>query len=594
MAPPRRESRRAEYQHKSQRHPATARDSRGRGDRSSGNGEKSSKGGSSLLSEELLAKLNAENEKADRSRRETRRPHRITKKPNQRHRGKRRVVSGPALEEGRKRRSSGKQRYSPRASAKGSELDPFTWYDTTDFNVTYTDATVGGLSVMGLASTWDDSKKPNDNVPALDQKFKYGTMPIRGVNIGGWLVLEPFITPSLFSSYDPKLGVVDEYTLSQHLGSTEAAKTIEKHYATFVTEETFSGIAAAGLDHIRIPYPYWAVTTYPEDPYVPKISWRYLLRGIEWARKYGLRVNLDLHSVPGSQNGWSHSGRQGSVGWINGTDGLLNVQRSLDIHNQLSQFFAQPRYKNIVTIYGLLNEPKMIALPIEPVLNWTQNAFNIVRKNGVQAYIAFGDGFLGLPNWQGKLQGLEGLVLDVHQYVIFNVDQIAYTHQNKIQFTCSGWGTQMTQSVNVATGFGPTLCGEWSQADTDCTRYLNNVNVGARWDGTLNTGDPRTQVLSPACPKGSGTCECSDANADPSKYSSEYKQWLRMFAEAQMVSFEKAWGWFYWNWDTEAAVQWSWKKGMAAGILPPRAYQRDFNCSAMVPDFAASGLPETY
>ncbi|KAI9765412.1 MAG: hypothetical protein M1840_007370 [Geoglossum simile] len=473
-------------------------------------------------------------------------------------------------------------------------LDPFTWYDTVDLNVTYTNATVGGLSIMGLNSTWDDSKRPNSNVPPLDQKFGYGVTPIRGVNIGGWLVLEPFITPSLFSTYDSKLGVVDEYTLSQHLGSTEAVKAIEKHYATFVTEQTLASIAAAGLDHVRIPYGYWAVTTYPGDPYVPKISWRYLLRGIEWARKYGLRVNLDLHSVPGSQNGWSHSGRQGNIGWINGTDGQLNVQRSLDIHNQLSQFFAQPRYKNIVTIYGLLNEPKMISLPIEPVLNWTRDAFNIVRKNGVQAYVVFGDGFLGLPNWQGKLQGLDGLVLDVHEYVIFNVDQIAFTHQNKIQYACSGWGVAMVQSLNVATGFGPTLCGEWSQADTDCTQYLNNVGVGARWDGTLTTADPGNQVLTPTCPKGSGTCNCKDANADPSKYSTEYKQWLRMFAEAQMTSFERSWGWFYWTWDTEAAVQWSWKKGVAAGILPPQAYQRDFNCSSPVPDYAALGLPETY
>lgn len=31
----------------------------------------------------------------------------------------------------------------------------------------------------------------------------------------------------------------------------------------------------------------------------------YFLKAIEWARKYGLRINLDLHAVPGSQNGWS-------------------------------------------------------------------------------------------------------------------------------------------------------------------------------------------------------------------------------------------------------------------------------------------------
>lgn len=30
---------------------------------------------------------------------------------------------------------------------------------------------------------------------------------------------------------------------------------------------------------------------------------RYILQAFEWARKYGLRINLDLHTIPGSQNG---------------------------------------------------------------------------------------------------------------------------------------------------------------------------------------------------------------------------------------------------------------------------------------------------
>ena len=108
----------------------------------------------------------------------------------------------------------------------------------------------------------------------------------------------------------------------------------------------------------------------------------------------------------------------------------------------------------------------------------------------------------------------------------------------------------------------------------------------------MNLGDPSTNVLTPTCPQNSGTCECDDANADPSKYSPQYKQWLMMFAEAQMVAFEMGWGWFYWTWDTEAAVQWSYKKGLAAGILPPLAYQRDFNCTPSAPNIA--GLPENY
>lgn len=515
--------------------------------------------------------------------------------------------------------------------AKGSVLDPFTWYDTTDFNVTFTNDTVGGLSMMGLNSTWNDTAQANEYVPALDKKWLYGKMPIRGVNLGGWLSIEPFITPSLFNSYKDNKGIVDEYTLSKELGPSQASKALEKHYALFMTEQTFIDVQAAGFDHVRIPFSYWAITTYPGDPYVPKISWRYLLRGIEYARKYGLRVNLDVHALPGSQNGWNHSGRQGNIGWLNGNDGALNGQRSLDLHAQLSTFFAQPRYQNVIAIYGLVNEPRMSKLSVEDVTAWTTSAVAIVRKNGIKQTIAFGDGFLGLPKWQGRLQGVDGLVLDAHEYVIFNPDQITFTHQKKIQYACSGWSSQMKQSMDVSTGyeqvsfffschyfatisfpsppdhhfrveknptltppssFGPTLCGEWSQADTDCTTYLNNVNGGSRWLGTLQADAQTDSVLSPSCPKSDKPCSCAEANASPDRYSDPYKKWLMMNAEAQMTSFEQGWGWFYWTWLTEDAVQWSWKGGMAAGVLPKRTWERDFNCTTVVPDFA--DLSETY
>ncbi|TKA64062.1 hypothetical protein B0A55_09819, partial [Friedmanniomyces simplex] len=200
---------------------------------------------------------------------------------------------------------------------QGTNLDPFTWYDTTDFNVTFTSELVGDLSVMGLNSTWDDSKRANDKVPALQDSWQYGTMPVRGINLGGWLSIEPVITPSLFDSYTTHDNVIDEYTLSQTLGATKAKSTLEQHYSSFVSEQTFAEIQAAGFDHVRIPFSYWAVITYDGDPYVGNVSWRYLLRSIEWARKYGLRINLDLHGAPGSQNGWNHSGRQGAIGWLN-------------------------------------------------------------------------------------------------------------------------------------------------------------------------------------------------------------------------------------------------------------------------------------
>lgn len=479
------------------------------------------------------------------------------------------------------------------ASAKGTYLDISTWLDTTDFNCTYTAETVGGLSVMGLNSKWDDSASANGNTPALNKQWQYGTMPVRGTNVGGWLNLEPFITPSMFN-FPATDNVVDEWTLCQKIGADKCARAMENHYATFITKADFKAIKDAGLDHVRIPFGYWAVKTYDDDPFVPQISWRYLLRAIEWCREFGLRVNLDLHGVPGSQNGWAHSGHQGTINWLQGPNGDKNGQRSLDIHDQMSQFFAQDRYKNVVTMYGLVNEPKMIFMDSpQKVIDWNLKAIALVRQNGIKQQILFHDGFLALTEWNNTMKGVDDkLMLDTHQYQIFNVGQLKLKHSDKINLACSGWTGIMTVSNDKTRGWGPTINGEWSQADTDCTPYLNNIGAGSRWAGNLNTntGSGAVTVTTPSC--ASPPCSCAMANADPSQYSSDYKNFLKMYAEAQMHSFEQAQGWFYWTWKTETATQWSWKLGLAAGILPQKAYAPSFKCDSPVPDF--NNLPDNY
>ena len=470
------------------------------------------------------------------------------------------------------------------SSAKGTFMDPTTWMDMTDFNCTFTSETVGDLPLVGLNASWDDSARANSQVPPLNKPWgSYTDRPIRGVNLGGWLSLEPFITPSLFR-YDLNKKVVDEYSLCKHLGK-DAQKTLEGHYSTFVTEQDFKHIAEAGLDHVRIPFSYWAVKIYSDDPYVLGTSWRYLLRGIEWARKYGLRVNLDPHAVPGSQNGWNHSGRQGSVGWLKGPDGKKNSDRSLEIHDQLSKFFAQDRYKNVVAFYGLVNEPAN-ALSTDTLAEWTNNAYKLIRKNGVKAVQVFSEGLRGMDMWVGEVSNYDNtLAIDAHEYTIFDSGLIKMKHAEKIKFACSTFGEQIESSMSKS-GFGPTMVGEWSQADTDCAEYLNGVGTGARWSGSFGGSS------GPGCPTEDSKCDCDKANANPADFSAGYKRFLQTWAEAQMSAFEKSWGWFYWTWKTEAAYLWSYEAGLEGKILPAVAYEPEFNCSRSIPDFG--DLPEYY
>jgi glucan 1,3-beta-glucosidase len=115
---------------------------------------------------------------------------------------------------------------------------------------------------------------------------------VRGVNIGGWLVLEPWITPSIFENAGD--AAVDEWTLTATLGQDQANAVLSQHWSTFITQDDFHQIARAGMNHVRIPIGYWAVSSLPGEPYVDG-QLEYLDSAISWARDAGLKVVIDLH-----------------------------------------------------------------------------------------------------------------------------------------------------------------------------------------------------------------------------------------------------------------------------------------------------------
>ena len=58
------------------------------------------------------------------------------------------------------------------------------------------------------------------------------------------------------------------------------------------------------------------------------------------------------------------------------------------------------------------------------------------------------------------------------------------------------------------------IVGEWVPASTDCAKWLNGRNVGARWDGTYD---------------GSGNAlgSCDGLTGNSSTFSDDYKAFLR-------------------------------------------------------------------
>ena len=77
-----------------------------------------------------------------------------------------------------------------------------------------------------------------------------------GVNLGGWLVMEPtmFDQPVLSTS-NAELDIVK--TLRATLGDATALKTMRNHWVGFVDTNMVNELAAAGVTHVRIPLGYW-------------------------------------------------------------------------------------------------------------------------------------------------------------------------------------------------------------------------------------------------------------------------------------------------------------------------------------------------
>ena len=64
----------------------------------------------------------------------------------------------------------------------------------------------------------------------LSQAKDCGDGKIRGVNLGGWLLLEPWISPRFFEEANPPgfILVVDEWTFAEYVEPGEAARRLDR------------------------------------------------------------------------------------------------------------------------------------------------------------------------------------------------------------------------------------------------------------------------------------------------------------------------------------------------------------------------------
>jgi len=329
---------------------------------------------------------------------------------------------------------------------------------------------------------------------------------IRGVNLGGWLVLERWMVPDVYSKTDAQ----DEYSLCLALGD-EAKGRLNHHREKFITVEDFRWIADHGLNAVRLPVGYWALEA--PKPYVESSA--FIDFALAQAQKNNLKLLLDLHGAPGSQNGWDHSGRSGPIDWPNDPQNIKETLRVLES-------FAQ-KYGQHPALFGieLLNEPRDV-VPLEILQQFYQDAYAQMRPHLNPAVaIVFHDSFRPLA-WKKFMQepAFSNVILDTHLYQCFDEAARGRTAQEQLEFAIK----RQTALDKMQSEELPTIVGEWSLSlPQHSMRGLSPFQVAAVKRG---------------------------------------------YADTQLLNYEGTRGWFFWSYKLQSESEWNFKYCVERGWMP--------------------------
>ena len=328
---------------------------------------------------------------------------------------------------------------------------------------------------------------------------------LRGVNLGSWLVLEKWMVPDIYRGTEAE----DEYNLCLTLGD-QARSRLDHHRETFITAADFKWIKNCGLNAVRLPVGYWALEA--PKPYVE--SARFIDFALEQCRKNDLKLLLDLHGAPGSQNGWDHSGRMGAINW---TD-PQNVSETLRILENFAQKYG--RHPALCGI-ELLNEPRDV-VPLEILQQFYQDAYVRLRKHLDPAVaVVFHDAFRAL-SWKKFMQepAFNNVILDTHLYQCFDEKAKSRTALEQLTFALNRKETLDEMQREEL----PTIVGEWSLS----------------LPGHSMSGLSKFQVESVT----------------------------RAYADTQLLNYEGTRGWFFWSYKLQHYSEWNFRHCVERGWLP--------------------------
>ncbi|XP_057972499.1 probable glucan 1,3-beta-glucosidase A isoform X2 [Malania oleifera] len=247
-----------------------------------------------------------------------------------------------------------------------------------------------------------------------------------------------------------------DYQLANGYGHDKATKVLKRHRNSFITVDDFEFLHKHGINAVRIPVGWWiAFDPSPRAPFIGG-SLTALDNAFSWAQAYNIKCIIDLHAAPGSQNGMEHSAsRDGSTDWSTSSD---YISKTLDVID-----FLASRYADHPALLGieLLNEPSAATVPLDILVSYYKQGYEIVRKHSPTAYVIICQR-IGNADPSELYQanvGSYNIVVDLHYYNLFDNFFINMNSTDNIEFIFKSRQAQL-RALNSANG--PLLfIGEW-------------------------------------------------------------------------------------------------------------------------------------
>ncbi|KAM3736192.1 hypothetical protein ACB098_10G143800 [Castanea mollissima] len=94
-------------------------------------------------------------------------------------------------------------------------------------------------------------------------------------------------------------GLQGELQVTNGYGPHRAPQIMLNHWNTYIVEDDFKFISSNGWNAVRIPVGWWIASNPTPKPYV-EASLHALDKAFLCATKYGVKIIIDLHAAPGS------------------------------------------------------------------------------------------------------------------------------------------------------------------------------------------------------------------------------------------------------------------------------------------------------